>query len=104
MTTIWNDNAERFATRPDAAASWERHAAVRRAGRLIREGDRPQALCVLARSVERQGRILLGLQARITPPCDCGGGCNDEPARLERVRGSLNGSASSSAIIRGVLS
>ena len=85
--TVYTDNVEAFASRPDTAATWEQHAAVRRAGRLIREGDRHQALCVLARSVERQSRILLGLQARITPPCGCGGGCNDpEPDPLEARR------------------
>jgi hypothetical protein len=58
MTTIWNDNAARFATTgPQALAARER--AGRRAAleHLVNRGDRASCYAELVRSVESQNRI-----------------------------------------------
>ena len=64
-----------FATRVETYLDQERHAGVRQAAALIREGRPGYALFKLARSVERQNRIAGGGTVAIAPLCACGGRC-----------------------------
>lgn len=56
---------------PEQQADGERRARVRQAAALIRDGKRERALFELARSVERQHRILGNGPVRL-PVCPCG--------------------------------
>lgn len=76
MSTVWQDNAAAFASKPEAYIDQERHSGVREAARLIREGKRGQAHYVIVRSVQRQARID-GLGTPDIPVCACGGRCVD---------------------------
>lgn len=73
--TVWQQNAEAFASQQPAAIDQERHAAVREAAALIAAGRPGYALFKLARSVERQNRIAGGGTIPIHPGCPCGGRC-----------------------------
>lgn len=75
MTTIWQDNAAAFTSRPESHIDQERHAGVREALGLILEGKTGLALFKLTRSVERQNRIAGGGTHPIEPSCPCGGRC-----------------------------
>lgn len=73
--TIWQQNAEAFASQQPAAIDQERHAAVRESLALIVAGRPGKARFVLARSVMRQNRIAGGGTIPIHPGCPCGGRC-----------------------------
>jgi hypothetical protein len=70
--SVWTDNAAAFASRQESYVDQERHASVRRALDLIRDGRRGYAVFVLTRSVERQARIS-GVGMADIPACPCGG-------------------------------
>lgn len=72
--TIYQQNAEAFATQPADYIDQERHVAVRKAIDLLRAGKPGQAQYVLVRSVMRQARIA-GLGSVEIPCCPCGGRC-----------------------------
>lgn len=75
MPTIWQQNAEAFASTQEAHVDQERHAATRRAAALVAAGRPGKALYVMVRSVERQNRILGGGTVQLHPGCPCGGRC-----------------------------
>ena len=70
-TTVWQQNAAEFASRPGTYIDAERHNGVRKAMAAIVEGRPGYALFVLARSVERQNRIAGGgtVALPICPKC-----------------------------------
>lgn len=72
--TIYQDNAERFASTAGDYLDQERHVAVRTALQLVVEGRPGRAQYVLARSVMRQARIA-GLGDVVIAGCPCGGRC-----------------------------
>jgi hypothetical protein len=73
--TVWQANANQFASTPGAYIDQERRAVVRRALALIVEGRPGYAEFVLARSVMRQARIA-GLGDIEIPACPrCGTRC-----------------------------
>lgn len=70
--TVFSDNAQAFASRPETYVDAERHSAVREAVALLREGHRGRAEYVMARSFMRQARIA-GLGHTDLTPCACCG-------------------------------
>ncbi|WP_248582573.1 hypothetical protein [Nocardioides sp. InS609-2] len=77
MSTVWQENAARFASTPVSSIDMERRSAVRRAVELLAErpSRRGYALFVLVRSVERQARIAGAGSIPIEPLCACGERC-----------------------------
>lgn len=75
MTTIWQTNADTFASRPDAYIDQERRAGLTAAMDAIRAGRPGYALFKLARSVERQNRIAGGGTVHLPVCASCGLAC-----------------------------
>ena len=76
MSTIWQQNAADFASKPAPYIDQERHAGVREALEHILAGRPGRAQYALARSVQRQARIA-GLGTPDLQVCACGGRCRD---------------------------
>jgi hypothetical protein len=72
--TIWQDNADQFATRSAEYVDQERRSAVREVIALLVDQKPGLALFKLVRSVERQARIS-GVGMAEIPACPCGRGC-----------------------------
>jgi hypothetical protein len=72
--TIWQKNAETFASTAESYVDQERHSAVREAVGLLVDRKPGLALFKLVRSVERQARIS-GVGLAEIPACPCGRGC-----------------------------
>ena len=72
--SIWNQNAAAFTSKASAAVDARRHAGVRDAHDLIRQGRAEEAQYQLIRSVQSQVRMA-GLTGAVIPLCACGEGC-----------------------------
>lgn len=77
-TTVWQQNADMASYRPETYAAQERHASTREAAREIATGHPVLAAYRMARSVERQARILGIHGVMLMPLCPCGGRCEHE--------------------------
>ncbi len=75
MTTIWQDNAAAFTSRPESYVDQERRAGLAAAMDALRDGRPGYALFKLARSVERQNRIAGGGTIQLPICAACGTTC-----------------------------
>lgn len=73
MTTLFSDEAGRFATQPEDAFRHEANAACRDAIKLFREGRPGRARYELARAAQRCARIAGEGTPHVEPTCPCGG-------------------------------
>lgn len=79
--TVWQQNAQAFASTPETYIDAERHVGVRKATGLLLARKPGRALYELTRSVERQARIA-GLGSHdLQPVCPCNGRCEQGGAR-----------------------
>lgn len=76
MSTVWQQNAAAFSSKPATYVDQERHSGVRAAVAELRAGRPGYALFKVARSVERQNRIAGGGTVHLGVCPGCGGLCH----------------------------